>query len=86
MLTTLFDTGKTHKTLVVKIMHMSIVRLDMMNYFTWKAHPLAHLREYELLPYIEHPIGEKDALIVQQDQLLLVWLFFAIVTKPTPTT
>lgn len=39
---------------------------------------LAHLRDYELLQFIEKPVTLSNPTLTQQDQLLLAWLFSAI--------
>lgn len=44
----------------------------------WKAHTLAHLRGYELLHFVEKLVTEDDPSLIQQDQLLLAWIFSAI--------
>lgn len=62
------------KSSLIKIKVVATVKLDGSNLFSWKAHTTAHLRGYYLLNYIESPVDKKDALVVQQDQLLLGWL------------
>lgn len=62
------SSGNNSRPALIKIKHLSMVRLDRSNYFTWKARTLAHLRGYELLLFIEKPITTADLSLIQQDQ------------------
>lgn len=66
---------------IVKIKHLSTLKLEKLNYVTWKAHTITHLQGYKLLPFIEKLVDSKDLLAIQQDQLLLALLFLAICTS-----
>lgn len=72
------------RPLLIKIKHLSQVRLGRQNYMIWKAHTLAHLCGYELLEFIEGPTTASDPSLVRQDQLLLAWLFSAITPSVLP--
>lgn len=54
------------------------IKLDDSIIFSWKAHTLANLRGYELLHFVDVPVDVSDSLAVQQDQLLMGWLFAAL--------
>lgn len=54
------------------------VKLDDTNYFSSKTHLLANLRGYELVPFVESQMDTTDPSAIQQDQLLLGWLFAAL--------
>lgn len=77
-------TASGSRPTLIKIKHLSTVRLDRTNYFTWKAQTLAHLRGHELLEFIESPVAESNPNLIQQDQLLLAWLFSAISASVLP--
>lgn len=78
------SSATTPKPTLIKIKHLSIVRLDRNDYFTWKVHTMSHLCGYELLQFIEKSITVDGPSMTQQDQLLLAWLFFAISTSLLP--
>lgn len=69
---------------LIKIKHLSTVCLDRQNYLIWRAHTLAHLRGYELLQFVEKPVTLSDPTLIQQDQLLLAWLFSTITPSILP--
>lgn len=63
---------------VVKIKTAPAIKLDDNNFFSSKAHTLANLRGYELLHLIHAPVDESNSLAIQQDQLLLGWIFASL--------
>lgn len=72
------SSGDYSRPPINKIKHLSIVRLDRNNYLVWKTHTTAHLRGYDLLYFMEKPVMVSNPSLIQQDQLLLAWLFSAI--------
>lgn len=61
-----------------------MVKLDRTNYFAWKAQVLTHLRGNELLRFIETAISDDDTVAIQQDQLLLGWIFSTLTPSVLP--
>lgn len=69
-------TSKTPSLTKIKV--AATVKLDNSNFFSWKAQTVANLRGHDLLTFIEQPVDKENAVAVQQDQLLLGWLFSAL--------
>jgi len=73
--------GMTHPQDIIKLKYRNMVKLDQTNLFSWKLLVMTHIRGYQLLYYIEAPIDVTNDLCVQQDQLLLGWLFSTITSS-----
>lgn len=78
------SSGTNVRPALIKIKHLSTVCLDRQNYLVWKAHTLAHLQGYELLQFVEKPVTAIDPSLIQQDQLLLAWIFSVISATVLP--
>lgn len=75
---------------LIKIKHLSMVRLNKVNYFTWKAHLgifariwVAFVHWYCIPWHIRWHDGE-DPFVAQQNRLPLAWLFSTISTFVLP--